>query len=163
MNLHLQPITLKGASAYIAEHHRHHPPTVGHRFSVSVADGDGVIRGVGVAGRPVSRVLDSEGFLEVLRVATDGTPNVCSMLYGALRRAGIALGYPPRKIITYTLSTESGASLRASGWVEDGMTTGGGWSRASRPRTTTAPTIPKTRWVAAGGQDRRAGAEGGAQ
>lgn len=146
--LHLEPISLRAANAYVAETHRHHGPVRGHKFSVSVADEHGVVRGVGIAGRPKSRMLDAQGFLEVVRVATDGTPNACSMLYGALRRAGLALGYEPSKIITYTLASESGGSLRAAGWVEDGATRGGSWDREDRPRDDTHPTEPKTRWVA---------------
>jgi hypothetical protein len=36
------------------------------------------------------------------------------MLYGAIARAARALGY--RRLITYTLASESGTSLRAVGW-----------------------------------------------
>jgi hypothetical protein len=93
-------------------------------------------------------MLDAQGYLEVVRVATDGTQNVCSMIYGALRRAGIELGYEPSKIITYTLESESGASLRASGWIRDGVTTGGSWDRPARAREDKAPITPKTRWIA---------------
>lgn len=46
---------------------------------------------------------------------TDGTPNACSMLYGACRRAWRAIG--GRRIVTYILASESGSSLRAAGWV----------------------------------------------
>jgi hypothetical protein len=120
----------------------------GHKFSVAVVDADNVIRGVGIAGRPVARYLDADGFLEVLRIATDGAPNACSMLYGALRRAGIALGYDASKIITYTLAEESGGSLKASGWVFDGTSAGGSWGSDKRPRTDKHPTGPKVRWRA---------------
>jgi len=148
MTLTLAPIGLRAANAYVVENHRHHGSVMGHKFSVSVVDEDGQIRGVGIAGRPVSRHLQEQGFLEVIRVATDETPNACSMLYGALRRAGIALGYPPNKIITYTLESESGASLRASGWILDGETSGGSWDRPGRGRTDSHPTEPKRRWKA---------------
>lgn len=148
MMLCLCPISLRQANEYIERVHRHHPPARGHKFSVAVVDGEGEIRGVGIAGRPVSRILDQQGYLEVVRVATDGTKNACSMIYGALRRAGIALGYPPEQIITYTLASESGVSLRASGWIEDGSAGGGSWSRKDRPRDDKAPTEQKTRWRA---------------
>jgi hypothetical protein len=148
LKLQLMPISLRQANEYVRDVHRHHPPTRGHKFSVAVIDDEGAIRGVGIAGRPVSRMLDAQGYLEVVRVATDGTHNACSMLYGSLRRAAIALGYPPERIITYTLSSESGGSLRASGWVVDGATSGGSWSRADRPRDDKHPTEAKTRWRA---------------
>jgi hypothetical protein len=146
--LTLHPITLKAANEYVDLVHRHHQPVTGHKFSVSVVDESGELRGVGIAGRPKSRHLDSQGFLEVVRIATDGSKNACSTLYGALRRAGIALGYPPEKIITYTLESESGASLRASGWHLDGLTDGGSWDRVGRGRTDNHPLEPKQRWKA---------------
>lgn len=149
MSLKLMPISLRQANEYITANHRHHGPAQGHKFSVAVIDEAGEIRGVGIAGRPVSRVLDAKGYLEVIRVATDGSRNACSMIYGSLRRAGVALGYPPDRIITYTLSSEPGGSLRASGWVEDGEAGGGSWSRVGRARADKHPTETKTRWRAA--------------
>lgn len=149
MKLRVSPIGLRAANSFIEERHRHHGPTRGHKFSVSIVDERGDVRGVGIAGRPVSRMLDQEGYLEVVRVCTDGTRNACSMIYGALRRAGIALGYEPCKIITYTLQSETGGSLRAAGWHDDGVAGGGSWDRGSRPRVDTAPTDAKRRWRAA--------------
>lgn len=146
--LSLAPIGLREANAYIREVHRHHDPVTGHKFSVALRDEKGDIRGVGIAGRPTSRALQAQGFIEVVRVATDGTKNACSMIYGALRRAALALGYRPDQIVTYTLISEPGGSLRASGWVEDGVTSGGSWDRPSRARTDRAPIVPKRRWVA---------------
>src|SRR4051794_9492151 len=103
--LQLAPIGLREANTLVTRWHRHHGPTRGHKFSVAVVDCDGLPHGVAIAGRPVSRALDDGAHLEVLRVATDGTPNVCSMLYGAVRRAAIAMGYAPDRIITYTLES----------------------------------------------------------
>lgn len=71
------------------------------------------------------------------------------MIYGALRRAGVALGYPAEKIVTYTLASESGGSLRAAGWHDDGLAGGGEWGRKARPREVVAPTEAKRRWRAA--------------
>ena len=63
----------------------------------------------------MSRYLDDGFTLEVNRLCSDGTKNTCSILYAAAARAARAMGY--RKIITYTLDTESGVSLRAAGWT----------------------------------------------
>ncbi|WP_221177319.1 XF1762 family protein, partial [Nocardioides marmoriginsengisoli] len=126
-----------------------HGSTRGHKFSIAVGTSDGVIRGVAIAGRPVARLLDDGITLEVLRVCTDGTPNACSMLYGAVRRAGIAMGYPPRRIITYTLASESGRSLHAAGWIRDAEVKGDTWDRPNRARTDKHPVEPKIRWRAA--------------
>ena len=49
----------------------------------------------------------------MLRLAGDGTADVCSFLYGAAARAGKAAGY--LRLVTYTLSSETGISLRAAG------------------------------------------------
>jgi hypothetical protein len=146
--LRLRPISLRAANAYVREVHRHHPPTRGHKWSVSVVDETGAIRGVAIAGRPVAKGLDDGESLEVYRVATDGADNACSMLYGSVRRSAVAMGYKPSRIFTYTLASESGASLRASGWLQDGESSGGSWSRPSRPRTDNHPTEPKIRWRA---------------
>jgi hypothetical protein len=148
LELRFRPIGLRAANDFVAAHHRHHGPTRGHKFSISVTDAQGQIRGVAIAGRPVARRLDDGAHLEVLRVCTDGTPNVCSMLYGAVRRAAKAMGYLPEHVITYTLEGEGGASLRAAGWQFDGCTEGGSWDRPSRSRVDSHPMEKKLRWRA---------------
>lgn len=39
--LTLVPISLSEAQAFVAAHHRHHMPSVGHKFSLAVADETG--------------------------------------------------------------------------------------------------------------------------
>jgi hypothetical protein len=143
--LTIVPLPLDEANAFVAVMHRHHQPVVGHKFSLGVSDGDQV-SGVAIVSRPVSRMLDDGLTLEVTRVATDGTPNACSGLYGACRRATFALGY--RKLVTYTLPSESGASLRGAGYRLIGAAGGGSWSREDRPRVDTHPLQQKLRWEA---------------
>jgi len=143
--LKVVPITLEEANAFIQEHHRHHKPVPGAKFCVAVATRDAIV-GVAIVGRPVSRMLDDGWTLEVNRTCTDGTKNANSMLYGACRRAAFALGY--RELITYTLPSESGASLRAAGWRCIGKAGGGKWSRKARPRVDTHPTQTKIKWAA---------------
>jgi hypothetical protein len=123
VKLHVVPVNLKDANDFVFRHHRHSRPTVGHRFSVGVADEAGVLRGVAIVGRPIARRLDDGFAIEILRVCTDGTRNACSMLYGACRKAARALGYYP--IFTYTLPDEGGASLRAAGFRLDKAAAGG--------------------------------------
>jgi hypothetical protein len=137
------PVTFKEVRTFIRRHHRHHPPPVGHKFSLAVAD-RGRIVGVLTAGRPVARLLDDGRTLEVTRCCTDGTKNACSMLYGAARRVAKAMGY--RRLLTYTLLTEPGTSLKASGWTMTGETRGQSWSRPSRRREDAHPTVVKRRW-----------------
>ena len=141
--LNLQPITYREACAFIRAHHRHHDPPQGHLFSVAVNDGEKVV-GVATIGRPVARMLQDGFTAEVTRCCTDSTPHVASMLYGAAWRAARALGY--RRLITYTLASEKGTSVRAAGWREVGKAGGGQWSRASRPRVENTQDGQKTLW-----------------
>lgn len=146
LKLTVIPCELSEANFFVKQHHRHHGKTVGHKFSIAVTDDTGVIRGVAIVGRPVARALDNGWTLEVNRVATDGCPNACSALYGACRRAAFALGY--RRLITYTLPEEGGASLRGAGWRCIGEAGGGDWSCKSRPRINKHPLQKKFRWEA---------------
>lgn len=133
MGLHLVPVTFADACGFVAMWHRHHAPPVGHKFSVGVADDERVLRGVAIVGRPVARSYDDGATLEVTRVATDGTRNTSSMLYGAAWRAASALGY--RRLITYTQDGESGSSLRAAAYrVVAVRAARPGWTCPSRPR-----------------------------
>ena len=147
--LRLRPISLRDANGFIACVHRHHGPSRGHKFSVALEDLAGELRAVAVAGRPVARRFDNGRRLEVVRLASDGTPNACSMLYAALARAGVAMGYRREDIFTYTLATEPGTSLRAAGWVPVTIVRGAGWDRPSRPRADRHPLGDKVRWHAA--------------
>ena len=136
MSLVIVPIFQKEAFAFIEAKHRHHRKPVGSVFQVAVSDGEKIV-GVAVVGRPNGR-MQQDGFtLEVTRLCTDGTPNVCSMLYAACWRVSRNLGY--RKLITYILNTEPGISLYASGWVLIGERGGGSWSVKSRPRVDKHP------------------------
>jgi hypothetical protein len=142
----LRPIGRDEAWAFVTKHHRHHRAPQGYRVAVGVEDEAGELRGVGILGRPVGRGADDGYTAEVTRIATDGTANACSMLYGALCRAAFALGY--RTVVTYTLPEEPGTSLRASGWRHDGLTdSGGGGSRAKLTLLYPPdPPIVRVRW-----------------
>ena len=155
--LQIRPIDLKGARAFVGAHHRHNKPPIGHKFSIACYDGERLC-GVVMVGRPISRRLDDGLTLEINRNCTDGTYNACSMLYGAACRAAKALGY--KRIVTYTLQSEPGTSLKASGWKIDELQAGGGsWSVPSRPRELVQTTLigdevkystdNKVRWVKA--------------
>jgi len=135
------PLDLDEANAFVAQHHRHHRAVVGHKFSIGATDDGKRIVGVVVVGRPVSRNRDDGVTLEVTRLCTDGTRNACSFLYGAAARTAFALGY--RRIGTYILASEGGASLRAAGWRLLGERGGGSWGRTGRPRVDTHPLEPK--------------------
>jgi hypothetical protein len=109
-----------------------------------LADGEGALRGVAIAGRPVARLNDDGLTLEVTRCCVDGVKNGCSMLYAACWRAARALGY--KRLITYTLFEEPGTSLRAAGFKLLYATKGDTWDRPGRPREAKCPTGPKKAW-----------------
>ncbi len=130
--LALLPLKFEDAAAFVREHHRHHTPPVGHKFSLGAVL-DGQLVGVAIVGRPVSRMRDDGRTLEVTRLTTDGTKNACSFLYGAAARATFALGYS--RIGTYILKSEPGTSLRAAGWKLIGEARGGkSWNTTQQPQ-----------------------------
>jgi hypothetical protein len=147
------PLDLRTANAYVAQRHRHNGPTNGHKFSVGAIKNETLV-GVCICGKPIARRLDDGKTLEVRRVCTDGTRNACSLLYGAAARIAKEMGYS--RIITYTLQSEPGTSLKASGWVCEGKAGGTSWDMPGRSRdvfTTNLfetrrkyPSEGKTRW-----------------
>lgn len=141
--IELVPITLIEARAFVEGTHRKLRAPIGGLFAIAASDGDR-IRAVVIVSRPISRNLADGWTCEVSRLASDGVPNACSMLYRAAWRAARAMGY--RRLVTYTLAEEGGASLRAAGFRLVGEAGGGSWSRASRPRVDLHPTQTKLRW-----------------
>lgn len=144
----LQPMTLKEAQSFVDQHHRHNVAPQGHKFSIGLSNGENVI-GVVIVGRPVARHNDDGWTLEVTRCCVlEGHRNANSMLYAAAWRAARAMGY--HRLITYTLKSETGTSLKASGWKVIGATKGKekGWNVPSRPRVKAEryPTEDKAIW-----------------
>lgn len=144
MNLTRKPISLREANAYVAAYHRHSMPSQGHKFSIGAMKGDDLV-GVAIVGRPRSRMLDNGYVFEVLRVCTLGERNACSLLYGASRRASLAMGYT--RGVTYIRGDEDGASLKASGWWPTEVVPAQEWSRPSRRRQDAEyEVVPRVRW-----------------
>lgn len=144
--LYAVPLELSEANNLVALWHRHHQPAVGHRFSIGVIDDAGTLHGAAIVGRPVARMVSQRDVLEVTRLVTDGQKNACSLLYAAAARSGAAQGY--RRIQTYILGDETGASLRAAGWTFEGDAGGGQWVHTDgKPRRTDQPTGVKGRWA----------------
>ena len=143
MSLDICPVSLQEANAFVEQHHRHHRPVVGHKFSIGATDGKKIV-GVAIVGRPVSRYLDDGLTLEVTRCCTDGTRNACSMLYAAAWRASRAMGY--KKLITYILASESGTSIKAAGWKCVGQAGGLRWTGKRKPEVDLYPAQMKMRF-----------------
>ena len=138
------PLHLREANEFVGQHHRHNRPTVGGKFALGASQ-DGKLVGVAIAGRPVARRLDDGKTLEILRVATDGTPNACSFLYSRCAKIARLLSYI--KVITYTLESEGGAALRAVGAKPTGPLESHEWSNPARPRKSQQVYHePKYRW-----------------
>jgi hypothetical protein len=134
MKLITIPITIKEANEFVFNFHRHNRPVTGGKFAIG-AEWDGKMVGVVIVGRPIARLLNDDYTAEVYRTCTSpgAPPNTNSFLYGAAWRASKAMGY--RKLITYTLQTESGASLRGAGWKVVGeVKPSGNWGSSKRKR-----------------------------
>jgi hypothetical protein len=158
MTLRIVPITFRQACAYIAAHHRHHKPPRGAKVVVGVRDGSGLV-GVATVGRPNARAFDRSPLFgdigveltaEVTRTCTAGAENANSKLYGACRQLAKAMGYD--RVITYTEKGESGASLKAAGFVKvKDLPARRNWANSSRKlkqiRDTSArEDVPRVLW-----------------
>ena len=136
---------LKEVGAFINQTHRHHPSPQGCNFAFGVRLGSRLIGAV-TAGRPVAKALDDGETIEVTRVCVrPGYRNLCSYLYSCVLRVAKDLNY--KRVITYTLDSENGASVKAAGFDFWHASCGCTWSCASRPRTVKAPVCRKTAWI----------------
>lgn len=119
-------IDFSAACDFIDKHHEHNKRTVGHIFSLGLWRGR-VLIGVAVCGRPVSRHLDDGKTIEVYRNCVPhcfkNTKNACSILYGACIRTAKKKGFT--KVITYTLMSEKGSSLKAANFIMEAENVGG--------------------------------------
>lgn len=115
MSLSVVPVGLAEAQEFVRNFHRHNKPPVGHVFSLGASDGERMV-GVAMVGRPVAAALQDGVTLEVNRccVHADAPKGTCSFLYSRAWRAAAALGW--ERLVTYTLQSEGGASLRGAGW-----------------------------------------------
>ena len=141
MTVTIVPCFLGEAAEFIGNFHRHNKPPIGGIFAVGASDGDRLV-GVATVGRPVSRHMQDGNTVEVTRCCVvDGAPKrTPSALYGACWRAAKALGWS--RLITYTLASESGASLRGAGWIvlaERSANNPSGWQ--SRPGREWQPVV----------------------
>lgn len=132
--LELVPITLREANDFVENFHRHNGRTArnGGKFAIGCGSDYGLV-GVAIVGNPLSATFMDGYTAEVLRLCINPSQpkNACSMLYSACWRAWRAMG--GRRLITYTLQTESGASLRGAGWRIVGetqaMKPGSNWNK----------------------------------
>ena len=125
------PLTLKQANNFVDTYHTHNKKVVGCKFCIGVKVLN-TLEAVAIVGRPVARRLDDGLTVEILRLCTKqtGIKNLCSLLYSRSWRLWKLMG--GKRIITYTLEEENGASLKASGYKITGETQpfkkGTGWT-----------------------------------
>jgi len=156
--LELRDITRQEAHAFVGRYHEHNEAPAGEFFCVGAYNGADLVS-VACCGHPQARnnmrIADDGSHLvwEVTRLCTrrdlpDGLSwNASSMLYGEACRRAKRSG--AERVITYTLKSESGHSLRASGFVEiyDVPARKSGWDTPSRRRDgARTPNVPKVCW-----------------
>lgn len=144
MSLEVRPMTIKAATAFNAQWHRRLPKLQGAMWALQLLK-DGETRGVLIVGAP-ARLLNHDTLAVLRCTVMPDVFNGCSKLYGAAAKAAKVMG--AKNFVTYTHADEIGASLRASGWFNDGMTDGGEHHRESRPRNPAIDPLPKHRWWA---------------
>ncbi|MBQ2256438.1 MAG: hypothetical protein II330_06205 [Clostridia bacterium] len=144
MGLEIRPIHLAPAKEFVKQYHRHNIPPQGGKFAVSCWKDDRMV-GVAICGRPTARYSDDGETLEIYRNCTDGTTNACSKLYGACLRIAKDMGY--KRVITYTLQSENGASLKASNFTCEGDAGGLAWTGSRKRNYFVSPQELKTRWA----------------
>ncbi len=132
MKLQVIPISLAEANEFVENFHRHNKPVIRHKYAIGACT-DKLV-GVAIVGRPVARLLQDGFTVEVTRVcvADDAPKGTCSFLYGRCWRIWQQMG--GKRMVTYTLQSESGSSLKGAGWKIMGEVEGGHWDRKKRRR-----------------------------
>ena len=147
--LKLIPLTLQVANDFVTKYHRHNKRCVGCKFCLG-ATYNGELVGVAIVGRPVARKLADPLVMEVNRncVSPEAPKGTCSFLYSRAMKVWQSMG--GKKLITYTLETESGASLRATNFKQKAVTQpfkkGTGWTTRKGREWQKVQLIPRIRW-----------------
>lgn len=129
--------------------HRHNGRTQrdGGKFAIGL-ERDGLLTAVAIVGNPISATFMDGYTAEVTRLCCLDAKDAASMLYSACWRAWRAMG--GKKLVTYTLKTEPGGSLKASGWTIVGETTPvkDGWRKKDHIKREWQPVMGqrKFRW-----------------
>ena len=147
--LELCPMSLREANDFVQNFHRHNGRTSrdGGKFAVGCTYAGGLV-GVAIVGNPLSATYMDGFSAEVLRVCTndDAPKGACSKLYMACWRAWRAMG--GHRLITYTLPSEGGASLRGAGWKVVGETkpVQDGWRKKDHLQRDWQPIMGQTKF-----------------
>lgn len=148
--MRIVPLTLREANDFVELHHRHSCRTSndGGKFAIGL-EADGRLVGAAIVGRPVARMLQEEGTAELLRccVSAGAPKGACSKLASRAKRLWQLMG--GLRLVTYTLASESGVSMRAAGFVLEAKVAARSWDTPTRRREARAiEGQPKRRWAA---------------
>lgn len=150
--LAVRPIAQHRAQAFVARHHSHNKPLRIDRYRAGCWNGPTLV-GVVVVGNPTSPALMNTGQVEVRRLCTDRSLpatiryKAATALYAWAADTAERKGW--RRIITYTLASESGMTLRycKPRWRCEGPASREGLSWAARgPGRSEGPTEEKVLW-----------------
>ena len=144
------PLSLKEANEFVTKYHRHNKKCAGHKWSIGAIFKNELV-GVIIVGRPVSRKLDNRFTLEVNRncVLDNAPKGTCSFLYSKAIKIWQSMG--GKKLITYTLKTESGSSLKAVNFNKETTVQkfkkNTGWTTRANRIWQEVQSIPRIRWA----------------
>lgn len=146
--MEIKPIGLREANDFVDQYHRHNKHCRGCKFCLALYHEDQLM-GVAICGRPIARNLDDNYTLEILRVCVINTApkGANSKLYARCKRIGQLMGY--KRIITYTLKSESQCSLRAVSARKEADVKSDDWGSKNRKRKRKSQPVykeEKIRW-----------------
>ncbi|MDF5754842.1 XF1762 family protein [Spongiactinospora sp. TRM90649] len=126
----VEPVGVQTARAFVAWTGEHAAPPTTADIVLAATTGAGTLVGVVFAGGPACWRVDDGRTAEVLCLATDGTPNACTVLLDAVWRAALAAGH--RRLIACASAGASVTSLRTAGsrHVRGGSDHRGSWTMA---------------------------------
>ncbi|MDM1046256.1 MULTISPECIES: XF1762 family protein [Myroides] len=119
--LQTKPITIKEANIFISKYHRHHRPTTKNcgKWAISVINKlNNELVGVAICANPVSATYMDGYTLEITRLCVNNEAPLGTASFLLSNCAKIWQTMGGKKIITYTLDYESGASLKGAGWEQ---------------------------------------------
>ncbi|API59491.1 hypothetical protein BSL82_09380 [Tardibacter chloracetimidivorans] len=148
MTIRIVPLTLREANDFVEQHHRHSARTSndGGKYAIGLECANQLV-GVAIVGRPIARLLQDGSTAELLRLCTSpaAPKGANSKLYSRAKRIWQLMG--GGRFVTYTLKSESGASMRGAGATPVSDVPAARWDRPSRARTAKhIETLPKHRW-----------------